>query len=303
MSAARAQLTGRLDAEGARDALRSLIRVGTSAGGARAKAVVAFNPRTSQIRSNQLDAPDGYEQWLIKLDGVVDPSREDSTVASPLLGPGAPFGRIEFAYHRMAVAAGITMSACAVLPEGPRAHFLTRRFDRLNDGERVHMQSLSAMAHLDFNLARVHSYASYLQTIVQLGMTTDDLAQAFRRVAFNVFTVNRNDHTKNLAFVHRREGTWELAPAYDITYAYNPDGRWTSAHQMSVNGKFDAISLADLRELADRFSVPGINRILSEVASSVDRWPEFAAEAGLDSRLHGAVVEDIGRATAIHRPR
>ena len=300
VGAARAQIAGTLDTAGAKEALRSLIRVGTSAGGARAKAVIAFNPETFQVRSGQFGAPDGFEQWLVKLDGVVDPTRENPDAGgSPTLAASAPFGRIEYAYHRMALAAGLTMSRCMLLPEGPRTHFLTRRFDRHADGKRIHMQSLCAIAHLDFNLPRVHSYGSYLQSVATLGMGADDLAQAFRRVAFNVFALNRDDHTKNLAFLCSQNGDWQLAPAFDVTYAYNPDGRWTSAHQMSVNAKFHDIALDDLRTLADRHNVGGIARILGDVAVAVAQWPTFAAEAGLE----GSVVDDIGANLAAHAPR
>ena len=299
--AARAQVGGSLDDVGARAALGGLIRVGTSAGGARAKAVIAFNPETAQIRSGQLDAPAGFEHWLVKLDGVTDPSREDASASGsdPFGGGGsAAFGRIEYAYHRMAAAAGVTMSRCMLLPEGPRTHFLTRRFDRAPDGARVHMQSLCAMAHLDFNMARVHSYGSYLETVRALGLDVDALGQAFRRVAFNVFAMNRDDHTKNLAFLLREGGEWELAPAFDVTYAYNPQGAWTSAHQMGVNGKFEAITVEDLRVLGDRHGVPGINATIRDVASAVAAWPQFAAEGGVDA----ATTAEIGRVLAEHRP-
>ena len=297
--AARAQITGTLDDVGARDALGSLIRVGTSAGGARAKAVIAFNPATAQIRSGQFDAPAGYEHWLVKLDGVADATREPTTASrdDPFTG-GAAFGRIEFAYYRMATAAGITMSPCLLLPEGPRTHFLTRRFDREPDGGRVHMQSLCALAQLDFNLPRVHSYSSYLQTITTLGMDAGALGEAFRRVVFNVFAMNRDDHTKNLAFLLRRGAAWELAPAFDVTYAYNPQGAWTSAHQMSVNGKFDGITIEDLRALGDRHGVPGIKTIIKDVGRAVDGWPQFAGEAGLGRE----VVDDIAHNLTTHRP-
>jgi serine/threonine-protein kinase HipA len=255
----------------AREALQQLIQVGTSAGGARPKAVICFNPETGQVRSGQLAAPPGYEYWLLKLDGV-----EGSHLAS-----GLGYGRIEYAYSLMAGAAGITMEPCRLLLENDRAHFMTKRFDRQADGAKVHVQTLCALAHLDFNLLGTHSYAEYLDTIDRLGLGPEALEQAFRRIAFNVAAVNRDDHTKNLSFCCDASGVWSLAPAYDVNHAYNPEGQWTQRHQMSVNAKFEGITRADLLELADRFVVPSAARALGDVLEAVERWPEFAEVAGI----------------------
>ncbi|MGE3327620.1 MAG: type II toxin-antitoxin system HipA family toxin [Acidimicrobiia bacterium] len=287
--AARRTVHGQFDSdETARDALTQLIQVGTSAGGARAKAVVAFNPSTSQVRSAYGTPREGFEQWLIKLDGVSATGmdgREDR------LGESAPYGRIEYAYSLMAVAAGIDMAPCQLLAEGPRRHFMTRRFDRGDDGERHHLMSLCAMAHLDFNLTGTHSYDQYLQTVAALDLGLDARQQAFRRMAFNVMAVNRDDHTKNLAFLRRRDGGWELAPAFDVTHAYHPNSRWTSRHLMAVNGKFEAIDLADLYAVGERNEVPGYKRCIREVRAAVDAWPDFAsrAEVPLDVTTNIAV--------------
>jgi len=269
-------------------ALEELIQVGTSAGGARPKAVVCFNPTTGQICSGQFRAPEGYEHWLLKLDGV-----EEDRFGAP-----TGYGRIEYAYSLMARACGIEMEACRLLVENDRAHFMTRRFDRRPDSSKIHVQTLCAIDHLDFNLADTHSYAQYLDVIDRLGLGADVLEQAFRRAIFNVAAVNHDDHTKNFSFCCDEVGDWFLAPAYDLIYAYNPVGRWTPRHQMSVNGKFDGIGRSDLLELADRFVVPSPAKVLNEVLDAVDRWPGFAEEA----QVPGSDIERIGRDLARFRP-
>jgi serine/threonine-protein kinase HipA len=270
-------------------ALEELIQVGTSAGGARPKAVVCFNPTTGQIRSGQFDAPEGYEHWLLKLDGV-----EQDRVGTP-----TGHGRIEYAYSLMARSCGIEMESCRLLLENDRAHFMTRRFDRRPDNSKIHVQTLCAIDHLDFNLADTHSYAQYLDVIDRLGLGPDALEQAFRRAVFNVAAANRDDHTKNFSFCCDESGEWSLAPAYDLIYAYNPVGRWTPRHQMSVNGKFEGIGRSDLLELADRFLVPSPPKVLHEVLEAVDRWPGFAEEA----QVPGDDIERIGWDLANFRPR
>ncbi len=266
-------------------ALRTIIEVGTSAGGARAKAVVAWNPLTHEMRSGQLEAPDGYEQWLLKFDGV-GRDRE--------LGSGEDYGRIEFAYHRMARAAGIAMTDCQLLEENGRAHFMTRRFDR--DGrERHHVQTLCAMAHLDFRRRGTNSYAQLFHTIRELRLPREDLVEAWRRMAFGVMARNCDDHTKNISFRLRRGEGWRLAPAYDVTFAHNPLGEWTNQHLMSVNGRFRDITADDLLAEADRFAIGEAKAILAEIRAALARWPEFAAAAGLAT----AASDRIG---ALHIP-
>jgi serine/threonine-protein kinase HipA len=281
------------------DALHQLIQVGTSAGGARAKAVIAWNPTTNQVRSGQHDAPEGFEHWLIKLDGVSSHQTGPALDGSPeILGDTAPYGRIEYAYHLMATAAGVEMVECRLLPEGPRTHFLTRRFDRPTATGRHHVLTLCAMAHLDFRAKDTHSYAQYLQTVQQLGLDRDALAQAYRRMVFNVVAVNRDDHTKNLAFLLPQGGRWQLAPAYDVTYAFNPHGEWTQRHQLSVNGLFDRITVKDLWAVGEQFAVPGYKRIVREVIAAVADWPSFAAAAGLGLEHTARIAADL----AEHRP-
>lgn len=294
VTAARAALAGDLS-RAPREALHELIEVGTSAGGARAKAVIAYNSETGQIRSGQLGAPEGFEHWLIKLDGVnTDPTRE-----ADLLEAGSGHGRIEYAYHLMATAAGVDMAPCRLLPEGPRTHFMTRRFDRGPGGERIHSQTLCGIAALDFNMAGAHSYAQYLDVVDRLGLGNDALEQAFRRVVFNVAAVNRDDHTKNLAFLAPEAGDWTLAPAYDVTHAHNPSGEWTAQHQMSVNGKRIGISLDDLCALGDRYGVPGFRSVAADVIDATGRWADFAGEAGVGDDHMARIDDDIVRA----RPR
>jgi serine/threonine-protein kinase HipA len=258
-------------------ALQQLIQVGTSAGGIRPKAVVGFNPVTGQVRSGHLEPPEGFEHWLIKLDGVDE---------AGLLGVESfasnGHGRIEYAYSLMAADCGVDMMPCRLLVENDRAHFMTRRFDRPDPGEKVHVQTLCALDHLDYRMNDTHSYAQYLDVIDRLGLGAESREQAFRRVVFNVAGVNRDDHTKNMAFCCSSDGRWSLAPAYDVSYAFNPGGRWTQRHQMSVNGKFEAIDRTDLLELADRFAVPAAKSVVADVLRSTGRWPVFAEEAGVD---------------------
>lgn len=283
---ARQAVAGHLnDADSAEHTLNELISVGTSAGGARAKAVLGWNPTTGELRSGQFDLPDEFEHWLLKFDGVG---------ADPVLGPSQQYGRIEYAYYQMATAAGITMSPCRLLEEHGRAHFMTRRFDRTGPAK-VHVQSLCALRHASYKYAQVHAYETLFITADQLGLGDAAMNQLFRRLVFNVAARNCDDHTKNVAFLMHEGRGWELAPAYDITYAYNPDSVWTRAHQMSVGGKFSDITKQDLRTLADRFSIPGTQQAFDDVEAAVARWPEFAAQAGVGR-------DEIQRIRGMHRP-
>ena len=294
VSAARSALRGTLRDGSAHGALADLITVGSSAGGARAKAVIALNPSTDEMLSGQLTAPEGFEQWIIKLDGVGDPA---SASRDPL-SDSRSYGRIEYAYYLMAKAAGIDMSESRLLYEGPRAHFLTRRFDRGTNNERLHSQTLCALAHLDYNLARTHSNSSYFLTARELGLGADAAREIFRRSLFNVASVNRDDHTKNASFLLADHGRWQLSPAYDDTHSYW-DAAWTQTHQMSVNAKFTDISLDDFRAMGDRHEVPALNATMSEVIQAVEHWPDFAGEAGLDHATTERIAGDMKR----FRPR
>jgi serine/threonine-protein kinase HipA len=271
----------------AKAALANIIKVGTSAGGARAKAVVAWNPATDEVRSGQFDAAPGFEHWLLKFDGV---GKDEE------LGTGEGYGRIEFAYYLMATAAGIRMSDSRLLEENGRAHFMTKRFDReVIEGttRKHHIQTLCAVNHLDFRQRGTHNYSQLFMTAGALGLEDDALDQIFRRMAFNVMGRNCDDHTKNFGFVLRQGQPWKLCPAYDVTHAYNPKGEWTYQHLMSVNQKFKDISKADLLEVADRFSVRRPENVLSDVRSAIDNWSQFAKRANLSSTLQRRVANDL----------
>jgi serine/threonine-protein kinase HipA len=256
--------------------LREILRVGASAGGARAKAVIAWNPRTHEVRSGQVPAPPGFEYWLLKLDGVSNDTDRD-------LADSRGFGAIEYAYSLMAGAAGVRMAECRLLEENGRRHFMTRRFDRLEGGAKVHMQSLAALAHFDFNNPMAHSYEQALTVIRRLGLSMDDLEEQFRRMVFNVVARNQDDHVKNIAFLMDQQGRWSLSPAFDVMYAYNPSGSWTARHQMSVAGKREGITFDDLQSVAETASMKRgrAEAIAREVTAAVARWREFAERAGV----------------------
>lgn len=258
------------------EALATILRVGTSAGGARAKAVIAWNPQTDEIRSGQVPASPGFEAWLLKFDGVS--ANRDKELNDPL-----GYGRIEYAYHLMARAAGITMSDCRLLAENGRAHFMTRRFDRGPAGEKFHMQSLCAMAHFDFNQAGAYSYEQAFQVARRLNLPQPDHAELYRRALFNILARNQDDHTKNIAFLMDRRGGWRLAPAFDLIYAYNPSGAWTHRHQMTLAGKRENFSVADLLEAANSADLKPAKakRIFKQVQEAITAWPTHAEAAGV----------------------
>ena len=256
-------------------AIQGLIQVGTSAGGARAKAVIAWNRATGEIRSGQLAADPGFEYWLIKLDGLGS-DRE--------LGASGTYGRIEYAYSLMARAAGIEMADCHLLEENGRAHFMTRRFDRGDNGAKVHSLTLCGLAQLDFRQRGTHDYAQLFQASDSLGLGPAARGEIFRRMVLNVLARNHDDHTKNHSFLLAGPAAdWQLAPAYDVTYAYNPQGEWTYQHLMSVNGRFADIGRDDFLAVADRHQVPGARAAIAAVESAVTAWPDFAAAAGLSA--------------------
>ena len=283
---ARKVVEGDLSADAhAKAALANIIRVGTSAGGARAKAVVAWNPETNQIRSGQFDMASGFEPWLLKFDGVGKDFE---------LGTGGDYGRTEYAYYKMATQAGIVMSPSRLLEENDRAHFMTRRFDRdVVSGMTIkhHTQTLCAMTHLDYKQRGTHAYSQLFMTISELKLGDEALRQAFLRMTFNVMARNYDDHTKNFSFLRKREQGWELAPAYDVTHAHNPRGEWTYQHLMSVNGKFDGIARADLLAEAERFSVPRADELISDVRSAIENWSGHAQSAG----LHQSKAQELRR--------
>ncbi len=275
---ARDEMRGALtDDDEAGATLADILRVGTSAGGARAKAVIAYHPGTGEVRSGQVDCGAGWEHWILKFDGV-DANR-DRELADPL-----GYGAIEYAYHRMAVAAGIEMMPCRLFEEGGRRHFMTRRFDRTAAGGKRHMQSLAALGHFDFNAAGVVGYEQVFDVMRRLDLPTTAVEQQFRRMVFNVVARNQDDHVKNIAFLMDRGGRWSLSPAFDVTYAHNPDGAWTSRHQMTIEGKRDGFTRADFRACARiaRLRRGRADAILDDVAAVVGRWLDFADGAGVE---------------------
>ena len=272
----RAGLEGVFSGTDDRDAIEDILRVGTSAGGARAKAILAWNPKTNEFRSGQVKIPSGFEYWIMKFDGVSN--NRDKELSDP-----QGYGMIEYAYYQMAVKAGIEMTECRLHHEGGRSHFMTKRFDRNADGSKIHMQSLCALAHVDFNEPALYSYEQTIQTMKRLGLSQRDLEQQVLRAMFNVVGRNHDDHVKNIAFLMNRRGEWRLSPAFDVSYAYDPKGYWTSQHQMSINGRREMFTKQDLISLA---KIAGIknNRaqeMLERVITTMRSWPEIAGNVGI----------------------
>lgn len=268
------------------DAVLDILRVGTSAGGARPKAVIAMNDK-GKIMSGQTEAPRGYDYWILKFDGVTDLE----------LGEPKGYGRIEYAYYLMAKAAGINMTECRLLEENGRAHFMTKRFDRVN-GNKLHMQSLCGIAHYDFNQAGAYSYEQAFTIMRQLRLSKADASQQYRRMAFNVIARNQDDHTKNISFLMGPDGKWALSPAYDVIYSHNPSGKWTNQHQMSLNGKRDGFSKADLIALGESISLTKPEEIINEVLTTVQQWPKYAKQAGVKNEI----MLDIRKQQRINLP-
>lgn len=275
----RGRLAGGLGGRDDAVALEDILSVGTSAGGARAKAVLAWNRETGEFRSGQVEAGDGFEDWLLKFDGVA--GSQDRELSYP-----QGYGRIEYAYYLMARAAGIEMSECRLHHEGGRSHFMTRRFDRDPRGRKIHMQTFGALRHFDYNVAGVYAYEQVMQTIRALGLGMSVVEEQYRRTVFNIVARNQDDHVKNIAFLMDRSGGWRLSPAYDVAYAYNPQGPWTREHQMSVGGKREGFERADLERFAES---SGLRKtiatgVVDQVVSTVAMWLRFAAEAGVEEQ-------------------
>jgi len=255
------------------DAILDILRVGTSAGGARPKAVIAMNDE-GKVVSGQADVPKGYDYWLLKFDGVTDLE----------LGEPRGYGRIEYAYYLMAKDAGIDMTQCRLLEENGRAHFMTKRFDRTN-GRKQHMQSLCGIAHYDFNMAGAYSYEQAFEVMRKLRLSKTEASEQYRRMLFNIIARNQDDHTKNISFLLSTNGKWKLSPAYDVTYSHNPAGKWTNQHQMSVNGKRDHFTKEELISTGKSISISRPEEIINDVITSVDKWLEFAEKAGVKKNI------------------
>ncbi|PIQ61428.1 MAG: toxin HipA [Bacteroidetes bacterium CG12_big_fil_rev_8_21_14_0_65_60_17] len=279
----RGRLDTRLDA--GEDAIRDILRVGTSAGGARAKALIAWNPETNDVRSDQVHPGDGFSHWVLKFDGVSGDERIE-------VGRSTGYGAVEYAYSVMARRAGICMPETRLFEEGGRRHFMARRFDRTDEGDKRHMQSLGALLHFDYNLAGAYAHEQALALIRRLGLGMDTVEEQYRRMVFNIVTCNQDDHVKNIAFLMDRRGHWSLSPAFDITWNYNPEGAWTSRHQMRVNGKRDDFTTGDLEAVADAASMKRgrWREILQDVLNAAAAWTDVAFETG--------IPEDDARAIA-----
>jgi serine/threonine-protein kinase HipA len=258
--------------------LESLFQVGTSAGGARAKAVIAINKARSKIRSGQVESPDGYEHYLLKFDGIVDSNRSQQTFGDP-----QGYGRMEYAYYLMAKAVGIDISHCELLEEGGRAHFLTKRFDREGNRKR-HYQSLCAMDHADYKRPGHYSYEALFGVLRSLRFDRQTALELYRRMVFNIVARNQDDHTKNFGFLMNEEGGWTLAPAFDLAYSYRPDSKWVNSHQLTLNGKRDDFTQSDLLQLAERFRSEA-KRIIQQITDTVADWPNYAQQAGVPKKL------------------
>ena len=258
------------------DSLQDILRVGTSAGGARAKAIIAWNQKTNKVRSGQVKAGEGFSYWLLKFDGVS--GNKDKELEDP-----AGYELIEYAYYQMAKKAGISMEESRLLEENGRSHFMTRRFDRTETGQKVHMQSLCALEHFDFKKAGAHSYEQALRTIRKLDMPMAMIEEQFRRMTFNIIGRNQDDHVKNIAFLMDKSGNWSLSPAFDMTYSYNPQGDWTSRHQMSLNSKRDDFGIEDFITCAKNVSMKRgrAEEIVYEVQAAVSKWKQFADKSGV----------------------
>ena len=264
-------------------AMMDILKIGTSAGGARAKAIIAYHPLTKEIRSGQTDAPRGFSQWLIKFDGVHDKQ----------FGEGSGYGRVEMGYHEMAKDAGIEMMECRLLEENGRAHFMTRRFDRPHENEKLHVQTFCAMQHYDFNEVGLYSYEQLFETMRILHLSYPQQEQLYRRMVFNVMARNCDDHTKNFAFIMNKENVWSLSPAYDVCHAYRPGSSWLSQHSLSINGKRQNLSRNDLLELAINMNIKKSKKILDQISEVVTNWTHYADQQKVEPVLREAIKKTL----------
>ena len=262
-------------------AVAEILRLGTSAGGQRAKAIIAYNKETGEVRSGQVEAPEGFDYYIIKLDGVSAKAGFRET---------ENYGRLEYSFYKLAKECGIEMTECFIIEENGRAHFLTKRFDR-KDGKKVHMQTLCGIAHFDYRLHRAYSYEQAFNVMRALRLSYAEARQMFRRMVFNVMIRNQDDHTKNISFLMEEDGKWHLSPAYDMGYAYNPNGGWTATHQMSINGKYDDITRNDLLTFASQNNIKDATSIIDEVCEATSHWGAIAKDCGVPD----SVIDKIKR--------
>lgn len=264
-------------------AIAEILRLGTSAGGQRAKAIIAYNKTTGEVRSGQTDVPDGFDYYIIKLDGVSATTGFRET---------ENYGRLEYSFYKLVKACGIDMSECSLIEENGRAHFLTKRFDREN-GKKVHMQTLCGIAHYDYRLHRAYSYEQAFNVMRALKLPYSQAQEMFRRMVFNVIVRNQDDHTKNISFLMGEDGVWRLSPAYDMGYSYNPNGGWTATHQMSINGKFDDITRKDLLECGAKNNIKNASLIIDEVCEIASQWPTMAKECDVPQSMIDIITANM----------
>lgn len=264
-------------------AVLEILKIGTSAGGARPKAVIAWNEKTGEVKSGQTKVPKGFEHWLIKLDGVSDVQ----------LGSTHGYGRVEMAYYNMATACGIKMMPSRLLEENDRAHFMTKRFDRDADNVKHHVQTFCALKHFDYNLVGNFGYEQLFQCMRELKLSYADAEQMFRRMAFNVIARNCDDHTKNFSFLLKQNSKWELAPAYDVCYAYRPDSTWVSKHALSINGKRENITKADLLTIGKSINLKKASEIIEEINTTVNNWEYYANKVNVEPTLRDEIKRNL----------
>ena len=264
-------------------AIAEILRLGTSAGGQRAKGIIAYNKKTGEVRSGQVEAPAGFDYYLIKLDGV------SATAGFKETGN---YGRLEYSFYELAKTCGISMSESSLIEENGRAHFLTKRFDR-KDGKKIHMQTLCGIAHYDYRIHRAYSYEQAFAVMRALRLPYSAATEMFRRMVFNVVVRNQDDHTKNISFLMGEDGRWQLSPAYDMGYAYNPHGGWTATHQMSINGKFDGITYDDMLVFADQNNIKNAASIIDQICDAASRWPQLAKECGVPPAMTDAIQKNL----------
>jgi len=263
-------------------AIYEILRVGTSAGGAKPKAIIAYNETTGEVRSGQVHAPEGFSYWLLKFDGIEGGKIKDNP-------PG--IGKIEYTYYKMATDCGIKMTECRLLREGRKAHFMTKRFDRTEKGEKKHTQTFCAIANFDRD--ERYSYEQIFQVIRHLNLSYSELDQMYRRMIFNVFTRNHDDHTKNHSFIMDKTGKWSLSPAYDLCYAYSPSGKWTSKHQLSLNGKRDGFTAQDLLQVAEKQDIKNAKEIIEQIGDTVSQWRVYANRYKVKPEFINIIEENI----------
>jgi serine/threonine-protein kinase HipA len=277
-------LTGRKDfttnlTEDEEKALFEILKIGSSAGGARAKALIAYNEKTGEVRSGQASAPTGFEHWLIKFDGVSDAQ----------FGASMGYGRVEMSYYNMAKDAGIQMMECRILEENGRAHFMTKRFDREHGKGKIHVQTFCAMRHYDFNEVTMYSYEELFETMRTLLLSYPEAQELFRRMVFNVMSRNCDDHTKNFAFIMHKSGDWKLSPAYDVCHAFRPGSEWVSQHALSINGKRKNITRQDLLAVGKSMNIKNAEEIINKVSNVVSNWKDYADVVKVDTELRDSI--------------